>query len=872
MVTNLFFIAMMILACSLHQSASADELTESDKKLIEWFDTLGYPDLSELPVVNVATGQWSQSADGLPENRFMTGLLLTTEGDKFTIVGLDCNQLTFTKTDGAPPHETVSYLEQKIDVFVDEFIKEVEQDPGDRWRRFGADTSEAFELVVLGRACAAKGFNQRAHQLFELAGTSRDIPRQGDEPKLLLEYLKKDQAHTRMWRAVVVFGDPKISLEELLPKFEFIVETFPKTEYLERAQKTAAMLKQMIEEDKQHAQKEIPPLEKLTGQQRVTELIYQLRTQNGHQWSQPGSCNIFNDERGKNSPADLLVAEGFDAVPQLIKALDDYRFTRSVGYHRDFYFSHHVLRVNDCCERILSKIAGRGFYQRTHTNGAMAKDGKTETTKDRIQEWWSEVSSKGEKQVLIDAVTSGSPNAANQASVLVKKYPEEAVQAIKIGLPKVRTWDQQRMVDILFELRDQPAASELIKDQLVNATKLDVRLQAARALVKYDESKKLALEKLALERMLYEWENYKPENDEDQLFNDPKASLAKFLLSTGSAEGISTITESFEKLTTKTKFSILESVSVLPALTKENQNAIEKLLVDCLLITNEETRMSGSRNGQSFTNPRLCDMAGFVLTSRWPGKYACRLDGTELERDQNRFAAINRWREDNRFEPIDFPPPFEVAPVPADKTDPLVDRIVASKSVGEGKTAFAQLAGLGPGAIEAVGQVSRRIDDSHPFADQIKQLRIDMPNTITVLKIETNSANVPEDWQTKIESLKGKFFTSQLITEHLIEFAKQRPCAGVRLKAIRDGEGNGVLLQVDLTAEPAARDRSGSSWRTSKLIKLGNKAPYGTVGNSSRGHVTSLDSYQEMKKNLEPALAESKKHMRVVVSITADQQ
>ena len=43
-----------------------------------------------------------------------------------------------------------------------------------------------------------------------------------------------------------------------------------------------------------------------------------------------GACVMTEDAERKRVSADQLVAMGFDAVPQLIAALDDRRFTRSV--------------------------------------------------------------------------------------------------------------------------------------------------------------------------------------------------------------------------------------------------------------------------------------------------------------------------------------------------------------------------------------------------------------------------------------------------------------------------------------------------------------------------------------------------------------
>ena len=66
---------------------------------------------------------------------------------------------------------------------------------------------------------------------------------------------------------------------------------------------------------------------------------------------------------GAGSPSTQLVAIGEPALEQLIDAVDDDRFTRCVGYHRNFYFSHGIIRVGGCCLRIIEriKLSGREF-------------------------------------------------------------------------------------------------------------------------------------------------------------------------------------------------------------------------------------------------------------------------------------------------------------------------------------------------------------------------------------------------------------------------------------------------------------------------------------------------------------------------------
>jgi len=191
--------------------------------------------------------------------------------------------------------------------------------------------------------------------------------------KGLQNALAEEMAYSFMWSTILDFRDPKIPRIELLQRFREIAKNYPQSSYAVRARESAEILTRMIQEDEVHAQKKIRPLEEMTVREQVAELIFQLRDQNATQHSQPGSCNIFHDPRdggwlsqkveGKGSPATQLVKLGDVALEQLIDAVDDNSFTRCVGYHRNFYFSHHVIRVGDCCQTIIDRIqpTGRRF-------------------------------------------------------------------------------------------------------------------------------------------------------------------------------------------------------------------------------------------------------------------------------------------------------------------------------------------------------------------------------------------------------------------------------------------------------------------------------------------------------------------------------
>jgi len=110
----------------------------------------------------------------------------------------------------------------------------------------------------------------------------------------------------------------------------------------------------------------------------------------------------------------------------------------------------------------------------------------------------------------------------------------------------------------------------------------------------------------------------------------------------------------------------------------------------------------------------------------------------------------------------------------------------------------------------------------------------------------------------------GRVFTSQLIAEQLVEFAKERPCAGIRIKAARDGEGNGVQVQIELTGgSPTGRVQD--SWRTNQSVWLGSKPLTSSGGGVSFEHLTSSDGLKDLKKHLDTAISQPDEAMRVSV-------
>ena len=293
----------------------ADDLLQSEKAIIAWLDELGYQDFSKTPLVNVATGNWTKSGVEPEQNTFRLGFLIAKDGADFTVVDLDGTQSTYTiKQEGVAQHEAVYFKKLDLMKVVRERIK-LRHTPNQVGSVVGRATTEAFGNALLARTCVVLGHNKEAHDLFELAGLQTVQGREG-EVLSLIEFLKQEQVHTRMEQAVLAFGNPKISRPEILAMFEDVVKHFSKSIYFRRAKESVDLLKNMIREDEDHLAKKVPPVSELKGEALITELIFQLRTQNGD--NSHLTWDIFSDKREAESPAARLISIGFDAMPQLI--------------------------------------------------------------------------------------------------------------------------------------------------------------------------------------------------------------------------------------------------------------------------------------------------------------------------------------------------------------------------------------------------------------------------------------------------------------------------------------------------------------------------------------------------------------------------
>jgi hypothetical protein len=364
-----------------------------------WFSSLGFPDVKKAGLVRVSTGHWSRRGSDPPENEFIYGFLLADRGDEFTVLKLSLEQESFTKTaDANPAHERVAYAHQDLKSEVAKLLARADEagagDESDLSYQLGTHSYRRMEVFFLAWACWRHGLRRDANGLYNHAVTLVDTDPDGRATTSLRLAVANDIAGSEICEIDAGFAEASISRAELLTRYFDFLERHPGTAPFDRAAETAALLKSMVQEDAEHAKKlkKRRPFEELDLNDQIAELIFELRDQNGQQLVLPGGPSVFNDPRDERSPAHQLLNAGYEAIPQLIEAIGDRRFTRTVGLDRDH--SHYMLRVGDCAREIIRRIAGLKF-QRAARSISVVDDDVTVFSAD-VQAWFADFKKKGE--------------------------------------------------------------------------------------------------------------------------------------------------------------------------------------------------------------------------------------------------------------------------------------------------------------------------------------------------------------------------------------------------------------------------------------------------------------------------------------------
>ena len=668
-------------------SSGLSQVSDSARQNFEWFETLGYSDLRQARWAEIWTGSYSFTVSSDPERASLHAFVTAETETEFSIFGFGLSQTTLRKTDGnTPSSPRIGFESRPFRAFVEELLASHRTNRDDIRRLSYWRLPLKSETFVMAYACWANGEMDLAGQLYAVAEAIPLRSSGREESKPMREALEIELGHVEMWRSVLECGGrtfgwtlwdgiaPSLrSREELAVAFRRIEHHFPLSPHVDDAKEMAVRLERMVKEDGEHPA--IPPdaWEQLPLDKRIAELVWRLRDQNGHQFSEPGWCSVLGMSDEGDSPAHQLLKIGYPAVPALIEALTDRRLSRSVGCHRSFHFSHTVLTVGDCAQQILNRIAGRSFYERASTSGYMTNELKEELVQNTAREWWAEFQRKGKKQMLIDSIASGTLPPGPLVHQLEAEAPDAVVGALIHGADASRASGGRFLPSFLDELakREGPEPVHFLTEVLREHPDPSIRLRAAAHLLRLDLAS-------ALPAILEEWKRFPADGSVEE--REGYSSVVELLVRSGDAEALRALVADWETRSLIERFQIVKtfgdpssSSGNLPfevggiefrrdgSVSSESRTVAIELLVRALEDRGVRQGYGGSRGDFEFKNLQVGDFALWAL-SRIDGEmfHFSPRAGRRL-RDLQRIEAANSWRERQGLSLL----PLPVAPGPA---------------------------------------------------------------------------------------------------------------------------------------------------------------------------------------------------------------
>jgi len=798
------FLASAGLACLL-TSCQADPSGLSSTALadFEWFSSLGFADVKGCPCVRLENGG-SWTAKGEPVRiDLISAFVFATNAGNLKLFTADLSNLTVTNAAlpkerlGSRAFEGVDLREQ-----ADAQIREIQSRPpkDDPFRHFNRTSEERAEVFVLGWACWRQGMSQEAQRLYDLA---RKLPTRihGHEHYLTFRSaLEQDLGHNMMWRAITSLGDPSVSRAEVLKQLEAVPRNYPRSEHCERAEKTAKMLRRMIVEDEGHAKAGSRNLNSMSDDDQVRELIYRLRDQNGRQIIYPGRCDIFWEwGGGTNTPAHQLVRLGYSAVPQLIAALESDTLTRSLGPIRFSDSPDIILTVGDCAEAILEKVTGKSFFVPHSGDNYMSAAGESSKAHKAAGLWWAEFQKKGEEQNLVDSVAGGGHDAPAQAELLCQRYPDVATAAVIRGSKTATNGSVRASLVEQIGKMGEPSGMEFLRDELAHGPMLQSRVAAAFALRERGDLS-------AVSAMIKEWQQ-KPEQTEENeyVWNE----VIQFLCGCDSVEAITALTADVLQRNQNAKYRVVVALGdtdrwswrhKAETASPKTLEAMEQALVALIEDKKECFNTSFSRNDKGMRDPRMCDLAAWFLSDRWPERYSFDVEGSLDVRNHDRLQCLNSWRAAHNLSPV---------PVPQLK----------------------------------------------PVAERPKVARADAA-IITSVDWSEDSAQPQQAFAAQITGMKNKLLSAKEFVGVLTVFAAHpEPNAmGLDLKAVRDGDLTGVRLIVRLIPGTPPNPDGSTGWDVTQHVVSSGKSIQGSTGGGRLDAYSSPSDWDDLASGIKRAV------------------
>lgn len=812
----------LALAAALAHGATAQDpdgdagLRPSDRELLAWFEGLGFPapeggDFGEVVRV-VPDSRVDAASDRTERESVAWGFLLGEDDREIRIRSVALQEERIPRRVGGPKRPALASFERRD--LVGELRRSLEPSKDDETRPpfdrssfplSGADAlGTCAEWVVAASLAARHGEPVLARRLLteaESEAARRDAqspPSAGESPGLRGR-LVEELSRISIWRMKLALDEPDSLRTDVLAEGRRIARVFPGTKHAEEAFRHAEVLARMVAEDEAHA-RDAKSWDAMSAEERVAELVFQLRDQDGAQFMQPGAPWLFEDRRGDASPARRLVALGAAAVPQLIDHLDDPQFTRTVGYWRNFTYSHYVVTVGEACADVLSEIAGRRFG--TGWNERWSPE-RARSARAAVEEWWATFREGGERAAALAALRS---DGAESRAALRKLVEIDRTLAVEEGLAAIgRTHGGTRdgLEQELQALADDPRVEAFFLRTAREGASRPSRVRAVGVLLRLGHPD-------ALEPALELWRT-------DLLGTDVSGEewFLQALFEFGGSECGAAVLASVESAGPRLRLRLLKAgTQWRPVVPREA--GVRARLVDLLVGSLDDRTDTGTTwwsDGRTGSE-RVCDVAANWMAPVLEDGGRFVTTRPESERDADIVILREKWRAARGLPPT--PPPPDRFPAveraPDERTDGLLGRVLAGDADAVRETEELGLAAL-PAARERLAESPA----NDPATARLREL-------VSRLARIVRSADVVGGGEGRtalgdaVAATRGRPFDTEalvrLASEAAAAVAKKQAVAEIRVERPADADGLAVRVAL-LAGDPPRGDlRIETSVRT----------------------------------------------------------
>ncbi len=802
----------------------ASDLTDEDRADLAWFEGLGYPKLGGKAFVRVRPG-WGGA---------FRGFLVSDEAGKFRVVGLDLATWEFERTPpGTPEDRLVGYevldAEEVAKGWLNGGAGPTEPAREPRFLRDGGPTAMSENFVFACALARSADDDERAlvHPLLAHVRTMRPEMWPADDPsKALRERVGADLVSVELGRvraALARLGSwgstgPK-DRPEALAACRDIVRRFPGAASEAESRKLLTDLERMVREDEEHA-KTAKPLEELTGDARVAELVFRLRDQQADGFAVMGGMGQIT-----GGPYRELVAIGLPAVPRLKDALADDGPARCGSEGRGGW-TPWVTPVGALAFDAIVEIAGRPF-----SPPADAKPAAPGTPFDpaawrvscrpAIEEWYAEMTSGREAESLARVVEVGDSASRNAAETLVKRYPDTALAAIAKGARAATDpFLREELVRSAAKLPGD-AVADFLEAEMRTSPTLRPRVVAATGLLARRRD-------VAVAAILAEWNLRRdgkalpPAKDSSNSPIEEISPLVVFFVAAQDADAIRVLAEGLSARTVAVR---VETIGCLahalgldwrwfhdgwwgndkltdPAAIAAAEEVVATALDDPSIVSDE---VSAGSNERGF-DVRFRDVAAAALAIRRGGA-GPRLTSSTEQRDRETALVVNLWRKERGLAEIDVPAAPTVPRVADADIRPLLDAFVnAPYDRATVKTRLAAIDALGLGALAPIEEFLAR-GVKRPWDDDLRGVAGRLAFRVREVVVDPADARIRADLRERIESWRGRTVSGPDVAEFAADLVREAPAwlGGFTLTADRPGDGTGVVVTL--------RTREGFSGR-----------------------------------------------------------